>query len=258
MEKQYRVVGWLAITSAIMMLPMVVLGIALEIPNPFVLLLLFIYVPLVFLSVGFSLYALYRFRRLLNDHYQFHEVDHLITAIIFGTIGLFLVALTAKLVTVVGKSGFGMSPQALLPVGIVGLVLIVMIGIPLAVLGMIFAVKLLNLQGDLWGMLRPFAFTTMAACVLYATILLAPLGGLVDAVATVMLGVVFLRAAKGPPRGRLRLSGLRCGPAPGRGPRCAAPSRCRSRSGNRSGSTPRPPRSGRPASRRRWRRSARR
>jgi hypothetical protein len=75
---------------------------------------------------------------------------------------------------------------------------IVMLGIPLAVLSIIFGVKLLRLQDDLFGLLRPFAYVTIAAGVCFVTILLAPLGLVVDAVSNVILGVIFLRALRAP------------------------------------------------------------
>jgi hypothetical protein len=68
------------------------------------------------------------------------------------------------------------------------------------VVGIVFAVRLLRLRDDLGGLLRPFAYTTIAACICYVTILLAPIGGLVDAGATVILGLIFLRLAKGLPQ----------------------------------------------------------
>ena len=59
-----------------------VLGIILEVSRkPVILIFLMPYVLLFGISMGFSLYALYRFKGLLNDRYQFHDVDNIITAI---------------------------------------------------------------------------------------------------------------------------------------------------------------------------------
>jgi hypothetical protein len=190
-ERQYSMAGWLAIAGAVMVLPAFALGIVLHPKMPTLSPLLLVYIPLVIVQTGFTLYALYRLRGLLNDRYRFHDVDHLIVAIILGSAALVMVGL-------LGKIGFTLGILPSISV-IAFFALIVMIGIPLSIVGIVFAVRLLRLQDDLYGLLKPFAYTTIAACVLYATILLAPLGGLVDAACTLMLGVILLRAARGAP-----------------------------------------------------------
>ena len=93
-SRQYEIVGWLSITSAVLLFPAIVLGLVLEIGRkPAILILLVPYVLLFGLSMGLSLYVLYRFKGLLNDRYQFHDVDGLIKAIlilggVMGVVGI--------------------------------------------------------------------------------------------------------------------------------------------------------------------------
>ena len=72
------------------------------------------------------------------------------------------------------------------------------IGIPLAILGIIFAVKLLRLESDQSGLLRPFAYVNIAASICFATFILAPLGLLLDAAGNVILGMLYLRRKSEP------------------------------------------------------------
>ena len=105
-------------------------------------------------------------------------------------------------ITVIGLLGKIGATLGLLPLfaAVATLGLIILIGIPLSVVGIVFAVRLLRLQDDLCGLLKPFAYTTIAACICYVTVILAPIGGLVDAAATVILGLIFFKAARGLPK----------------------------------------------------------
>jgi len=198
-DKHYALVGWLAIASAILTLPSVALGLLVEvIRKPAGLLLLGPYLTLSLAAMAFSLYALYRLRNLLNDRYQFHDVDHLIVAIIFGVIALTAVGCVGKVAGVLGRA-LGIRDAVILPFALTMLAVLVVIGIATSILSIVFGVKLLRLQDDLYGLLKPFVWCTIAAAVCFVTLILAPLGGLVDAAATILLGIIFLRAARGIP-----------------------------------------------------------
>jgi hypothetical protein len=119
-------------------------------------------------------------------------------AIIFSAIALTAIAMSGKLGAVLARAA-GVREAALLPFGLIFLGLLVLCGVVTGILSIVFAVKLLRLQDDLFGLLKPYAYATMASAVCLATVILAPVGMLVDAAATVMLGVIFLRAARGLP-----------------------------------------------------------
>jgi len=195
--RQYEIVGWLSITSAILLLPSMVLGLILEIGRkPVVLLFLLPYVLLFGVSMGLSLYALYRFKKLLNDRFEFHHVDGIVKAIIILGCVMGVVGTGIKIVGTFAKVHVD-DPATLLPMAIVAVAIIVALGLPLAVLNIVFAVKLLRLGDDLFGLLKPYAYTNIVAAALFATFLLAFLGFFLDAACSVMLGIIFLRTARG-------------------------------------------------------------
>lgn len=197
--RQYETVGWLSITSAILLFPAVVFSIILEIgKRPALLGLLIPYVVLFGLSMGLSLYALHRFKGLLNDRYGFHDVDNIIRAIVILGSVMMVVGIGMKVAGAFAKVTV-QDPRALIPMAVGMVVILVLIGLPLSILSIIFAVKLLRLRDDLFGLLKPYAYTMIVASALFATFLLAFLGMFLDAACSVMLGVIFLRAAKGAP-----------------------------------------------------------
>ena len=198
--RRYEIVGWLSITSAVLLFPSMLLGIILEVGRrPAMLALLVPYVLLFGLSVGLSLYALYRFKGLLNDRYQFHDVDNLITAIVILGSVMAVVAIGAKVAGTFVKINVP-EPEALIPIAFGAVATFALIGLPLCILSIIFAVKLLRLRDDLHGLLKPYAYTSIVASALFATFLLAFLGFFLDAACSVMLGLIFLRASRGVPR----------------------------------------------------------
>jgi hypothetical protein len=181
----------MAIISGILMWPNLFLGILLEFKKPMLAPLLVVYVPIALAQVLTGIYALYRLKALLNERFRFHDVDVLIWVLILAVAALVTIGLVGKIATFI-------APQAV-AVAVVFGVTIILIALPMSVVGIIFAVVLLRLRDDLWGLLRPYAYTTMAASILMATILLAPVGALVDSVASILLGLIFFRADRAEP-----------------------------------------------------------
>ncbi len=190
-ENQYNLAGRLAIAAAVLSLPLLVLGFMIQPHWPRLALpLLIMYVPATAFQTAFAVFALYWFRRLLNNRFGFHDTDALIVTIIIGAVVLAATGLAAKIgLLLVPKS-------ALVAVGLLVLVPLILVALPLAVVSIIFAIKLLRLQDDLGGMLKPFAYTTIAAGACFVTIILAPFGLLLDALSNVFLGLIFLRTAR--------------------------------------------------------------
>lgn len=195
MEKNtYTQAGWLAIGAAVLSLPVMFLSFMVDVLTrkgaemlPVFLLLL---ASVTVIQAAMQVYAFARLRHLLNERFGFHAVDTLIIAIIVMTIALVSVAITARV-----AYASGLLSAALVPVALGA---IVFLGVPFAVLGIVFAVKLLSLQDDLHGLLKPYAYTSIAASICFATIILAPVGMIVAAVSTAILGAIFLRADRAP------------------------------------------------------------
>jgi len=181
MKEDYNLAGWAAIVSAIFFLPIMGLTIYYDLqPDSAAQVgsLLVLVIFLDFISKIFILYALLRFRDLLNQRYQFHAVDHLI--VILWVVGVCIGTL-AYLVRVI--------PDSKVPVLITGTTLMVLYG----VLGIVYATRLLRLPGNLNGLLKPLAYTTIAGSVCFLVVILSPLGLALGVATSVILGLVLLR-----------------------------------------------------------------
>jgi hypothetical protein len=190
----YTLAGWLAIAAAVLALPLLFLGVMVDVLArrgaemlP-VFLALFACVNVV--QAAMQVYAFARFRHLLNERFGFHAVDTLIITIIVLLITLVSVSIVSRIAL-----ALGVMPMDSVPIF---LGIIAVLAVPLALLSIVFAVKLLGLEDDLHGLLRPYAYTSIAAGICFATLILAPLGMLVAAASTAILGTIFLRADRAP------------------------------------------------------------
>lgn len=190
-DNRFAPAGWMAIAGAIMTLPLMAMGFILDIVSQKVGSLhpLFpvLYVGLGICQAALIIFAFYRFKVYLNERHSFHATDILIIIIIAGAIAITTVALVGKVVAWLG------APTPVLLGFIVGLVVI---GVPLGILSVFFGIRLLELQDNLQGLLKPYAFLNIAAGVCFATFILSPLGLLIDAVGNFLLGMILLK--KGP------------------------------------------------------------
>jgi hypothetical protein len=120
----------------------------------------------------------------LNVRFQFHQADIYISLLIWGNVVLSAFSLLA-----LGSQGFESF------MNILSIVSFIIFGI----LAIMFATRLLPFPGNLYGLLKPFCYTTIASGICFITVLLAPMGIIVGAVADVILGIIFFRAAEQPP-----------------------------------------------------------
>jgi hypothetical protein len=177
-DSGYTLAGWLAIAQAVLLVPQVLVASAiglLSVSHPAVDAFVAT-MSIVGLAVG--VYVLYMFRRLLNDRFNFHGVDVLITALILVNCIAVLLGLA------------GMIEGLEVSVGIITAALLVLYGIVSAV----FGIKLFKLEDNLFGLLIPFALLTIASGVCIATFLLAPIGVVTEVGALVIQGIIFLKA----------------------------------------------------------------
>lgn len=188
-ENRFVTPGYFAIIAAALTLPMVVLGVILDILTrknqgmaiPFLL----PYLLVMGAQTVCGLYALGRLKTFLNERHGFHDVDGLIVAIIVGACLTTLIGVMVRISSVI----YGVSEKMAL--GLVPFIFIV--ALPLSILVIVFSVRLLRLGSDLDGMLRPFAYLNIAGSICFATLILAPIGMLLDAAGNVILGMIFLR-----------------------------------------------------------------
>jgi hypothetical protein len=179
MAGSYTLAGWLAIASAIMIVPQVILAILIEFlvgRNPFWTMTVAV-MNVVGLVIG--IYVLYMFRQLLNERFSFHGVDTIVTILILANVASSLIGL------------IGLMPRLHLAAGVTMAVLFV----PFGILSIVFGVKLLNLKDSVFGLLKPYAYVTIASGVCAATVLLSPFGLLLGVTALVIQGIIFLKAS---------------------------------------------------------------
>ena len=190
-ENRYSLAGWLAITQAVIFPLAFVISIAQGLigvsvfgyrgpmfgPSD----LLFI------IFTGISVYTLTMFRKLLNERYNYHDVDLLILlAICWGIVyQISQLALRAWLVFMWPVSGTALS--------IVYLVFFATTMITAGVIDILIAVKLLQIRQKLNEMIRAFTYITLISGLAEVSVVLAPLALLLLPVSCVILGIIFLK-----------------------------------------------------------------
>lgn len=132
-----------------------------------------------------GIYALIRFRDLLRERYDFHAVDHLIW-IVIGS-GL----LTA---VVSHANRFALSREA----GSVGasIASLVVLGVLNGVIGIVFATRLLRLNGNLNGYKKPLAYVYLAGSVCFLLVVPSLVGIVLLTAWSILLGLAFFRGAE--------------------------------------------------------------
>ena len=181
-KEQLYLAGWLSITNAIFAIPSIIMSWFLDTvegmgPK-------FSQAILTLVSLGLFLYVIISLRKLLNYRFQFREVDIYISLLIWGNVVLAIVSLLS-----LGSRGFEWS------MNILSIVSFIVFGI----LAIMFATRLLRLPGNLYGLLKPFCYITIVSGICFITVFLSPVGIIAGAVADVILGVIFFRAAEQSP-----------------------------------------------------------
>ena len=178
----YATAGWLSIISAVLSVPLMVLTFIQIVKRSIGHVLMPIGILLLIVVVGLSLYAIYKFKKMLNQQHNFHHVDTLIVIMIVGSILITMERILFRI----------LYPVAMIPL----IILLAVTGIPLSIVGILFAVRLMELDHDLNGMLKPIAYTYMAASICFLSIILSDFGFLILIAFNVLLGIALIQADK--------------------------------------------------------------
>ena len=178
-KKQLDLAGWFSITNALIAIPSLAMSWFLETVKGIGPRLSQAILTVV--GLGLFLYVIYSFRRLLNGRFKFHEVDIYISLMIWGNVVLAVTSLLSLGTSKLESFMESLTVAALIVFGI---------------LSIMFATRLLRLAGDLYGLLKAFCYTTIMSGICLVTIFLLPVAILAGAVADVILGVIFFRAAE--------------------------------------------------------------
>ena len=128
-----------------------------------------------------AIYILLTFKGLLNSYFSFYNVDTIIAMLIWALV--FLAG--ANIVPL-------FLPEYKVNIGIFTLIFTLLCGI----LNIMLGVKLLKLKEDLFGLLKPFSYLTIAAGILCVTIVLLPLYMIAEVISSILLAIIFFRATK--------------------------------------------------------------
>ncbi|MCU0254144.1 MAG: hypothetical protein MUE47_06350 [Acidobacteria bacterium] len=129
-----------------------------------------------------GIYALVKFRDLLRERYDFHAIDHLIW-IVIGAGLLVAAASYAQRLAADGKLGSAL----------VGVATMVVLGVLNGVIGIVFATRLLKINGNLNGYKKPLAYVYLAGSICFLLVVPALVGMVLLAAWSVLLGLSFFQ-----------------------------------------------------------------
>lgn len=180
-KEQLNLAGWASITNALFAIPSIAMSWFLDSMDgigPVI-----SQAILTIVSLGLFLYIISYLRKLLHIRFQFHDVDIFISLLIWGNVILSIFSLL-----------FLESKIFEWAMNYLSIIAFVALGI----LSILFGRRLLRLPGSLYGLLKPYCYTTIGSGICFITVFLAPLGLIAGAVTDVILGVIFFRAAEQP------------------------------------------------------------
>jgi hypothetical protein len=180
-SRHYAIVGWLAIAKVLVSIPILVVSIIVEMTksiNPGFILFVIVFA---LIDMFLNIYILYAFRQLLNSLFNFHSIDDMVSYLIIAFI----------IISMVNISGWMFFPAR----DIIKIFLIVLF-CPLGILLTVFGYRMLQLQDPLFGLLKPYAYLTIAAGICCISIILAFFGMLISMVTTIIQGLVFIRSSE--------------------------------------------------------------
>ena len=187
----FRTAGWLIILGMFVTFVDVVIAI-MSLSNPSLKPLYLVRVPLITLRVGFEVYVFVQFKRLLNERYDIRAANGIITGMIVLDIVWGVDAMMIFPFVGLPPTGF----LAILHNVIAALLFLTLFG----VLGIVLGVHLLKVRQDTSGLFRVFAILYIVTSSCMATVILSPLAMLPGLAASVILAILFFRAAEAEPQ----------------------------------------------------------
>ena len=120
-------------------------------------------------------------KKLLNRQYHFHDTDRQIDLMIMANVGAGILVLVGLFFTPMKET-----------LGIAAIVVMVFLGI----VQVQFGYRLLKLQNDLGGMLKPFCYSNVITGIFIASVVFLIFGVVTSAISDLMLGTIFFSVAK--------------------------------------------------------------
>jgi hypothetical protein len=192
-DNRYALAGWASIASAALTLAMLGLVLAFDLakivenrgefaPSMWTAQQALLVIAIDAVSWVFGIYALVRFRDLLRERYDFHAIDQLIWVVI-----------AAGLLIATASHGQRLLIDPTLASAVVGLATTVILGVLNGVIGIVFATRLLKINGNLNGYKKPLAYVYLAGSICFMLVLPALVGIVLLCVFNVILALVFFQ-----------------------------------------------------------------
>lgn len=129
-----------------------------------------------------GVYALIRFRDLVRERYDFHAIDHLIWIVI-----------GAGLLVAVASHGQRIFADRTLGDAVAGVATMAILGILNGVIGIVFATRLLRINGNLNGYKKPLAYVYLAGSICFLLVVPSLVGIVLLSAWSILLGLAFFK-----------------------------------------------------------------
>ncbi|MBN2227118.1 MAG: hypothetical protein JW763_07105 [candidate division Zixibacteria bacterium] len=190
-QNKYAIAGWMAIVQAVLfplsfIANIVEEGIAkgvFDIHRPIV-------GPADLLSLifmGISIYTLLRFRALLNERYQNHDLDLLIMFAVWWVVIFHLAGMGLGILAMI----FWPIDEVIFLIAYIGFMATAMV--TCGIIDILIAVKLMKIKESVGEYIRVFGYITLVAGICEITVFLAPLALILVPVTAIVLALIFFR-----------------------------------------------------------------
>jgi len=186
-DSRLNIAGWFSILGAVLFYPAIIIAV-LAMSHTNLRPLLFLEIPLTIFACVFNVYVLFQLKRLANERYFIHSINTLILSQIVCYIVLGVKDIIMTIIILISSD---INFVSLLD-SILGTAGFLMIGI----VGILFGVGLLKIHDESAGLLRIYAIISIVAACCFVSVILFPIGILLGLSNSVILGVVFLKAAE--------------------------------------------------------------
>lgn len=190
-DARFKTAGFLSFFNALLILPIGITAI-LAVSKILTSLLVFFEVPLAVISSIIGVYVLLQLKRLLIERYHVHNMNSLITALIFCSI-----IIGAKNVLMAIFMLMFPDPDFIKLLDLIsGISCFLLLGI----VGLIFGVLLLRVPDESSGLLRTYAIIWVIGSACFLSVILFPIGVFLVLANDIILGILFLKVAETEPQ----------------------------------------------------------
>jgi len=183
---RFRIAGWFSIANAVLVLPVVVASVLAGVAEASGAIsdLSSRIIAAVMSVIGYAvgIVVLITLRELFEQRYEYRGVSKILTTFItlsaVGILASALAVISSTMESVVAM-------------------LSVIIAFVMGIISIVYGIKLLSFHQDLYGLRKPYAWTSIAGGVCFATVILMPIGLLLAMASSVFLAIIFFREAEG-------------------------------------------------------------